>query len=322
MPLAGSSDTATPILMKACSAVTTARPAPASWQKGSRAPAERSSSRTVRQAEQRGDDAAEHQAEFLARHREDVIGMGVGDAVFDGARAGTDARQNRHGQRPSAPARPDSRYRTVAEILRHAVMHMREDHIGGEAQHGRRRPPAAHPEKRQAGRRTASRPTATAAGRSGRHRAAAAGSAARAAISRKVISGLGTASGCAVGQHRGRQDGEAGLEEFRRLQRRTAEIQFAPRAQHIGADEQHQEGADQGQAKTTAAVILIWRSDSSEAPPMMPSATTANSQLARGIAEIAGGERAAGDGGTGGEGQHQADADQQRPCRSAPPGPP
>ena len=48
MPLAGSSDTATPILMKACTAVTTARPAPANWQKGSRALAERSSSRTVR----------------------------------------------------------------------------------------------------------------------------------------------------------------------------------------------------------------------------------------------------------------------------------
>ena len=52
MPLAGSSDTATPILMKACTAVTTASPAPASWQNGSRALAARSSSRTVRQAEQ------------------------------------------------------------------------------------------------------------------------------------------------------------------------------------------------------------------------------------------------------------------------------
>ena len=48
MPLAGSSDTATPILMKACTAVTTARPAPASCAKGSRLPAARSSSRTVR----------------------------------------------------------------------------------------------------------------------------------------------------------------------------------------------------------------------------------------------------------------------------------
>ena len=64
--------------------------------------------------------------------------------------------------------------------------------------------------------------------------------------SRKVIAGLGSASGRAVGQHGGGQNGEAGLEEFRRLQREGAEIQLAPRAQHIGADKQHQEGADQG----------------------------------------------------------------------------
>ena len=35
--------------------------------------------------------AAKHQAEFLARHRENEIGMGVGNAIFDRARAGPDA---------------------------------------------------------------------------------------------------------------------------------------------------------------------------------------------------------------------------------------
>ena len=100
MPLAGSSDTATPILMKACTAVTTARPAPASWEKGSRLAAERSNSRTVSTQNIKRDQAAEQQAELLTRDREDEIGMGVGNAVFDGARARTHAGQARHGRKP------------------------------------------------------------------------------------------------------------------------------------------------------------------------------------------------------------------------------
>ena len=43
---------------------------------------------TYRQdTEQQGDQAAKDKAELLARHREDEIGMGVGNAVFDGAGA-------------------------------------------------------------------------------------------------------------------------------------------------------------------------------------------------------------------------------------------
>ena len=71
--------------------MTIASPAPANWQKGSRALAARSSSRTVRRQNRSAMMAAKHEAEFLARHREDEVGMGVGNAVFDRARAGADA---------------------------------------------------------------------------------------------------------------------------------------------------------------------------------------------------------------------------------------
>ena len=111
MPLAGNSDTATPILMKACTAVTIARPAPASWQKGSRALAERSRSLHGEQTEQSGDDGAKNQAEFLARHREDIIGVGVGNAVLDRARARPHAGKTAMGEGLQRQFRPDSRCR-------------------------------------------------------------------------------------------------------------------------------------------------------------------------------------------------------------------
>ena len=53
--------------------------------------AARSSRRMVRTQNSSAISAAEHEAELLARHREDEIGMRVGNAVFDRARAGTNA---------------------------------------------------------------------------------------------------------------------------------------------------------------------------------------------------------------------------------------
>ena len=71
--------------------MTTARPAPASCENGSRAPRRAQQQPHGQHAEQQRDQAAQQEAELLARHREDEIGMGVGNAVFDGARAGPDA---------------------------------------------------------------------------------------------------------------------------------------------------------------------------------------------------------------------------------------
>jgi len=89
--LAGSRDTATPILMKACTAVTTASPAPASWAKGSRAAAETQQQPHRQDAEQQGNQGTKQETELLARHREYEIGMGVRNPVLDGAGAGADA---------------------------------------------------------------------------------------------------------------------------------------------------------------------------------------------------------------------------------------
>ena len=184
-------------------------------------------------AEQGGDDGAKHQAEFLARHRENVIGMGVGNAVFDGARAGADAGKTAMGESLERQSR------LIADVGRSSDIAPRGDGHAGKS-HRPQSPaapstPASSPTQNSgrpaknsiAPHSDSNRPVWPTSGCSSRMTIAG-------TIRSKVISRLGQRQRCAVGQHRGGQDGEAGLEEFRRLQADEAEIQFAPRAQHIG----------------------------------------------------------------------------------------
>ena len=132
--------------MKACTAVTMARPAPANCEKALAAAGGAQQQPHGQHAEQQRDQAAEQKAEFLARHREDEVGMRVGDAVFDRAGARPDAGK--------AAMRESFQRQTrliagigIAEELVHAVMDMREDFIDGNAQHPGDTQPGADPEQ-------------------------------------------------------------------------------------------------------------------------------------------------------------------------------
>ncbi len=133
MPLAGSSDTATPILMKACTAVTVASPRARKLGESALRPRRPQQQPHRQQAEQDGDQSAQQQAELLPRHREDEIGMGVGDFVFDGARAGTDASQAAMRESLQRQARLAARLGGGEFVQPH--LHMGKHHIGEKAQH-------------------------------------------------------------------------------------------------------------------------------------------------------------------------------------------
>ena len=136
----------------------------------------------------------------------------------------------------------------IAEILRHPVMHMREDHIGGKTQQCRDARQQSDPEQRQAGEEQHGAP----------QREQQAGLADirlhqqdhdGGRDQHQGDDGLGKGKRSAVRQHGGGQNGETGLEEFRGLQAEKAEIQLTPRAQHIGAEKKHQERSDQRQGE-------------------------------------------------------------------------
>ena len=124
-------------------------------------------------------------------------------------------------------------------------MDMGEDHIGAKAQQRRHAGQQPHPEERQPGEeqhrapQRQQQPGLADIGLQQQDQELPARSSIR------VMDRFGNGQRGAVGQHRGRQNGEAGLEKFGRLQAENSEIQFAARAQHIGADKQHQEGGDQ-----------------------------------------------------------------------------
>jgi len=108
------------------------------------------------------------------------------------------------------------------------MVHMGKDFIGRKAQKPPRCQGLRPPRQTTCPRKTASHPTGRAAGRSDRHQAWRIRIASAGTNSRNVTTGLGMAKGLAVGQHGGCEDGEARLEKFRGLQRKGAQIQFAP----------------------------------------------------------------------------------------------
>ncbi len=263
-------------------------------------------------AEQQRDDGAQHKAEFLTRHREDEIGMGIGDAIFDRASTGPHARETAMLKSLQRQPRLIARFAGIfhlRDILIDTVADVREEHIGESKKPRARARKRAHPIKAQACEKEKCGPQREQQPRLAdirlQHQ--------KADGQRHQKQGdefLADRHGLRIGKQGGRQYREARLEEFGWLKGEPAQIDPAFCAEHFVAREQHQRRTDNGEREHDGRDKLDGADGKDRGDGQDAGRDDREGDLLGGIAEIARGHRPAGGRRARREGQHQADGDQ------------